>query len=403
MDGWKAMKLLGIWRWLFLLLGPVLMAGCAPVLVTPPVMTVAPTEVPAAEEAAPAASAEGMPGQQFVAPDGEWVAVLDGAAGSLDVVGADGTTHNVFPAGASAWAASWSPDSATLLVVLSNWEPTQGDVPVSAPPEIWRVALADGVVGEPQQVFRLGDTEMAALSGGGRVELVFGAWSPTSNAVVFWAGGGAAMRADGNAPFVLDVTTGDATRVAGWALVNPAYQSWAPDGTNLAMTVGGGRSAQANKWLNLVDLDVGTVSTIISKTAQIPGIVAWSPQGDRIAYAAVEAGPPGAYENDDHCCPITFDNPDIAGRRIYLLDPATGEHWRLNDEETFQDAPVWGGDGRLYYVERSGDQLALMAADPESGEAQVVAGSEQPLPDLVGYYGQSDWAEWLRDVPHVAE
>jgi hypothetical protein len=32
-----------------------------------------------------------------------------------------------------------------------------------------------------------------------------------------------------------------------------------------------------------------------------------------------------------------------------------------------------------------------MAADPHTGEAQMVEGSQQPAPDRVGYYGQGEW------------
>lgn len=346
----------------------------------------------------------GLQGQKFVSPDGQWVAVRDG--GSLALITQDGRTIQIFPPGASAWSVAWSPDSKLFLVVLSRWEPPQAgtvDTLVNEPPEIWAVPLVDGINGEPQQLVQL-DDDIVARSGGGRAEIVFGDWSPDGKAVVFWAGGGAAMRADGNAPFVLDVTTGQVIRVGDWALVNPAYHSWSPDGTKLAMTVGGWRSAQANKWLTLVDVESGMVSTVISKSVLIPGIVAWSPQGDRIAYAAVEALPPSTYVNDDHCCPVTFANPAIDGRRIYLLEPATGKSWRLNSTDAFQDAPVWSEDGSiLYYVERHDDTLVLMQSDPATGMAEVVAGSAHPLPDDgIGYYGQSDWHEILAHRPDIA-
>ena len=345
--------------------------------------------------------------QQIVSPDGLWVAVLDTEIGNLNLVWPDGTTSTLFPAGVSAWSAQWSPDSKLLLVVLSGWKTSQTDIHADEPPEIWAVSLSDDSMGEPQQLFQLEDDDVVARSGGGRVEIVFGSWSPNGRSILFWAGGGAAMRADGNAPFVLDATTGTAIRVADWALVNPAYHSWSPDGATLAMTVGGWRSAQANKWLNLVDVETGTVTTVVSKTAQIPGIVAWSPQGDRIAYAAVEALPPSAYINDDHCCPITFTNPDIAGRRIYLLEPTTGKKWRLNATDAFQDAPTWSEDGAtLYYVERHNDTMVLMQSDPATGVAEVVAGSAHARPDAVGFYGQTDWREILAhrsDTPQQAE
>lgn len=198
---------------------------------------------------------------------------------------------------------------------------------------------------------------------------------------------GASILADGLPLSVLDVTAGKVSQVAEWALLNPHYQSWAPDSSALTVTAGAGREAQSNKWLNLWDAGSGQITTVISQTAQIPGIVAWSPKGDLIAYAAV----PASVKADESAPSASFDNPLIAGRRIYLLDPTTGQSHRLNTGETFQDAPLWSDDGAtLYYVERQGNQLVLMAADPANGQSQAVPGASMALPDYVGYYGQSD-------------
>lgn len=52
---------------------------------------------------------------------------------------------------------------------------------------------------------------------------------------------------DGLRPMVLDLERREAVAVAGWALLNERYHSWAPDSSGLAITVGAGRSAQVNK------------------------------------------------------------------------------------------------------------------------------------------------------------
>jgi Tol biopolymer transport system component len=99
---------------------------------------------------------------------------------------------------------------------------------------------------------------------------------------------------------------------------------------------------------------------------------------------------------------MSFENSAIAGRRVYLLDPTTGQHWRLNDTDAFQDAPTWSDDGSiLYYVQRQGDTMALMAADLATGQAQVIEGSRRPAPGAVGYYGQSDWDDLLAHRPEA--
>ncbi|NJN96875.1 MAG: hypothetical protein HC875_23630 [Anaerolineales bacterium] len=146
----------------------------------------------------------------------------------------------------------------------------------------------------------------------------------------------------------------------------------------------------------------GQITTVISQSEQIPGTIAWSPKGDVIAYAAV----PANQTSPDWADWGVFDNPAIAARRIYLLDPATDKYRRLNEVESYQDAPVWSEDGStLYYVQRNGDMLEVMAADPATGQTETVPGRSQPVdaPDLmgplVGYYGQFGREELLADLP----
>ena len=239
---------------------------------------------------------------------------------------------------------------------------------------------------EPRPAVRVFQSSTAVGVGDdGAEQIVLGEMSPDSRRLFFWLGPlSASMRADGLAPYVMDTETGLATQVASFALLNPRYHSWAPDGSALALTAGDWRSAQVNKWLVLYDSASARVTTVISSSEQIPGIVAWSPRGDVVAYAAGSAVQTGEAFADVS----TWDNPAIAGRRVYLLDPDAGKHGRLNDSESFQDAPLWSQDGlTLYYVERQGDSLVLMAADPYTGQAKPVEGAQQPLPEHVGYYG----------------
>jgi hypothetical protein len=342
-------------------------------------------------------------------PDGQWTAIVDEAAGSLALEGPDGNPRIILPEGSTVGTVAWSPDGTLLLVERTNWLPREGDQPqTSGPPEIWAVRIADDSAGAPALLFRPGAEEVEEQALGGLAEVVFGRWAPDGRHIFLWIGASGSIRADGNAPRVLDTATGDAVRPADWALVNPRYYSWAPDSSSLAVTVGGGRSAQVNKWLNIVDLDSGEVTTVISDTEQVPGIVAWFPvdnsvTGDEIAYAAVPAEKTGrAYASL-----MSFENPAIAARRIYLLDPGTGEYRRLNDVDNYQDAPVWSSDGeQLYYVQRDRETetLVLMVADPETGEAQPIEASRRPAsPDTrVGYYGQAAWDDVLGYLPDDA-
>jgi hypothetical protein len=334
-------------------------------------------------------------------PDGRWTAVVNTTAGSLDLQGPDGQTINIFPPGSTVNAITWSPDSQHLLVVKNNWMPKQPlgtGVEVKSPIEIWGVAFNNNEPGEPARLY-----QSQAAPDEGPQQIVLGQWSPDSRFVLFWEGIlSASILADGLPLFVLDITGGKVKPVTAEALPNPRYQSWAPDSSSLAVTAGGYRSAQVNKWLILFNPLTGQATTAISQTEQIPGIVAWSPKGDLIAYAAVPAGQTG----DEWADLMTFDNPAIAGRRIYLLDPATGEYHRLNDSASYQDAPVWSRDGtKLYYVQHNGDELTLMATTLASGQTEAIPNASQPV-DLqdpmwpsVGYYGQFGREELLAFLP----
>jgi len=389
---------------------PTLMPIALPLSPTPPEEpTATATATPTLK---PTATPTPQRGQPIPAPDGRWIALLNRNAGSLDVQTPDGDIIPVFPPGSTVDTAAWSPDSRRLLVVRTNWLPPQPGVGIQAtgPVEIWQVRIEDEGPGPPLLIFRPtpppGEKEREVV---GPLQIVLGHWSPDSRYVLFWLGPlSASITADGLPLHVLDVETGEVVLLAEVTLLNPRYQSWAPDGSALAFTAGGYRSAQVNKWLNLFDTASGQVTTVVSKTEQIPGIVAWSPRGDLIAYAAV----PADQTSPEWADWMVFENPAIAGRRVYLLDPATGKHWRLNDADAFQDAPTWSDDGEtLYYVQREGDTMVLMAADPATGRAQVIEGSQRPAPRAVGYYGQSEWDDLLAyrpetlraEVPPLAE
>ncbi len=344
--------------------------------------------------------------QRLPSPDGRWTAIVNQTRGSLELrLEPEGETALVFPEGSTVESATWSPNGCRLLVVRTNYcsADCQSALQTTGPIEIWGIELRDEQVGQPVRLFR------APAEEPGPEGIVFGHWSPDSRYVIFWLGGvGASIQADGLPLYVLDVEAYQAIPSKTTTLLNPRYQSWSPDSSTLAFTAGGYRSAQINKWLNLLDVASEQVTMVISETRQVPGIVAWSPRGDLIAYAAVPADQTGTEWADW----MVFENQAIAGRRVYLLDPATLEHRPVNQADVFQDAPVWSEDGKiLYYVQRDGDTMVLMAADPYTGEADPIEESRRPAPRAVGYYGQSDWSDLLAyrpgapraEVPPLAE
>jgi Tol biopolymer transport system component len=322
-------------------------------------------------------------------PGGRWTAILDRVAGSLMLEDAQGVQHPLFPVGSTVGEVKWSPQGRHLAVVLGQL-PGIGDSGLSKGlPEIHLIHLERDAFSEADSVYRPEESADAITAPG---QIILGAWSPDGSRLLFWSGPqSGSIQADGLPLWVLEIEGMQATPLARAALVNPAYQSWAPDGRALVFTNGGYRSAQVGKWLSLYDVASGQTNTLVAQEELVPGQVAWSPAGDSggmVAFAAVEAGKTGM----DWADWMGWDNPAILARRIYLLDPQTGEYRRLNASEAYQDAPRWSADGtKLYYIQLDGNQVVLMAADPATGDAQPLPGCKAALPDTAGYYGQLDW------------
>lgn len=224
-----------------------------------------------------------------------------------------------------------------------------------------------------------------------------GNWSPDSRYLLYWENtvDSASIQADGLPLWTLDVGTSEA-RLISTTLVNPYYQSWSPDGRKLIFTNGGYRSAQVDKWLSIYNTSTGEVRDLIPKEVLVPGAIDWSPDGKWIAVAAVE----GSKTGPEYADYMSWDNPAIAARRIYLVDPMTGDFRRLTQSEVYEDAPRWSEDGKqLLFVQAEGSQARLMTANLETGEVDAVQGCVMPMPPSPGYYGQADWAALYDNCP----
>jgi hypothetical protein len=222
--------------------------------------------------------------------------------------------------------------------------------------------------------------------------LVVGSWSPDSRRLLFWQGWtSASAQADGLPLWVFDTQTQTAAKISDAVLVNPAYSSWAPDGKTLAFTEGGYRSAQIKKRLSLIDFEKQQTTVLIPADTLVTGALA---AGDNwIAAAAVVAEKTGPEFADS----MGWDNPAILARRIYLVNAQTGAFGRLNLAEEYQDAPRWGLDGRLYYVQMHGSTGQVWSGDPRTGSFQALEGCQAERPTAAGYYGQVDW-QFLYDA-----
>ena len=221
-------------------------------------------------------------------------------------------------------------------------------------------------------------------------QIILGTWSPDSERLTFWQGSNSAsLQADGLPLWVLDVQTGAAKELSKAAVINKTYQSWSPDGKFLAFTDGGGRSAQVNKWLALYNVQDDQLEIVIPADQLVTGALAWSPWNSQIAVAAVDASKTGP----DYADNMGWNNPAIAARRIYLVEPLARAYWRLTETEAYEDAPKWRLDNaQIAFVQRDQDTARIMSANPILREAQPT-GCEAPMPPSAQYYGQVDWSE----------
>jgi hypothetical protein len=234
-----------------------------------------------------------------LSPDGQWTAIVNTTAGSLTLADWRNNQTEIFPEDSTVQQIVWSPDSRRLLAVRSNWLRTEGQPAPSAtgPIELWRLDLdlKSRTVSTPTLLYQPAESDYANNIAPPPQQVVFGSWSPNSRHLLFGVSLlSASVLADGIPPLVLDTDTGKIYQVAreslpegtsplelgsdNTALVNPRYHSWSPDGARLAITAGGYRSAQINKWLNLFD-----VARARPNLDQLTGRDASSQQGDELA------------------------------------------------------------------------------------------------------------------------
>jgi Tol biopolymer transport system component len=235
-------------------------------------------------------------------PDGRWLA-FDGPDAALWVMNAEMEIRRLASADYRGWV--WSPTEAQLAMIL-NSKLTVVDASTGR-----KIDLGDVV----------GDVTSAPV------------WSPDGTRILFGARGGSL--------YSVDVQSGERSmlvRLPGENLDSMDEIEWSPDGAQIAvmndLEPGGGR-------LYVMNADGSGVRVLLDDYE--PGRLAWSPDGESIAYVTYGDGAEG----------------------VWTISPAEGLPFAVAASTGISD-PVWSPDGsRIAFVGRTADGLGWFAVDAD--------------------------------------
>jgi hypothetical protein len=166
--------------------------------------------------------------------------------------------------------------------------------------------------------------------------------------------------------------------------------AWSPDGERLALMLGGLGGNSRYVGFHLIDLRTGSDRHIqaVVRTfgCNLPGYLAWSPDGKRLAYTCRGGTGPGRWDADG----IYTIRPDGTGRRLILTGPfrAFSPTWSPDSKrlvfstgETPLQEPMDGGSGptfrsALYVIDVAGTharRVALGALPDWSPDGKTIA------------------------------
>ncbi len=278
---------------------------------------------------------------------------------------------------------AWSPDGAWIAYEYA----LQGSEPAAAYQSIWKVS-ADG-----RERVQLYGTEQ------GRSDLWLAGWSSAGKLVYFWQDPARpAISPDGAPLFGVSAAGQPAAGAAVGLSSEPMlpyrdFIATAPPHTNwgereaVALAVGAGQGTWANKRIET------------SAAVSPPGVAAispaWSPDGRRLAYAAMP-------ERET----LGLSEPtlqELMARRVWVADAAgEGRPQQITDDPGYRDEfPRWSADGTYLLFARinAKGRASLWIVPAGSGALRQVVDELTPAPDPIGTYGHVEWDnlfDWWR-------
>lgn len=336
-------------------------------------------------------------------PSGRWISYLEDHVAAM--VSLDGRQTRKYGMGRTQW---W-PGRDELLVESDRGSVTSSagrvlpfaHLPVVFSPNGKQLVYADSLVdargpaAAPMRTGRLCLADAAALGREPKVLLskylswpIPCVWSRDSASILYWEDPdfSASVAADGLQLFRVPAAGGPAQSLEVGTLLDDDLHAVSPAENKLAVTAGGGREEWQGKRIAVIDLDTAAISYLTDdRSAAVTP--AWSPDGQRLAYAAAPA--------DD-------SNSVLASRRIWMTDLA-GTRTQITQDERYRDEePMWSADGKqiLFCRIDAADNRKLWLMNANGSAPLPVA--ELPLDPWTpgegfqyAYYGHIAWRSML--------
>jgi Tol biopolymer transport system component len=343
-------------------------------------------------------------------PSGEWLAFRQN--GKVIVVSMAGERREI-PAGQIAWSpeldeAAFTDQEGLWIIRFDGNEPQKRlilrnttSISISGP--VWNPdgsALAISVIqqgpaGKPE--FRTGHLWRVNIDGTQAQEIFTPSEQPSGASAIGWSCGGrcilalvdesfsASIAADGLPLISVRADGGPERALAPHVLTHADFMSVPARRPQVMIVRGIGRETWTEKQLVLADPVTGQ-SQPLTDTKSAIGSVAWSPNGDWIAYVS---GPDiGHVGGGDPA------KRGLSGRRIWIMNPDTRQSRQLTADVSYRDEyPIWSADSQHIVFIRMDqqDKASVWSVAIDGGTLRRIV-DEIDAPSWFGYYGHIGWS-----------